>query len=66
MKHHLIRLDRVAGEMNAWLLLIANGLGMLDLAVLVAKCIPAVTMSSAAAGHELAGLPPSLAGNSRG
>jgi len=40
MKRHLMRLDRIAGEMNAWLLVIAIGLGMLDLAVLVAKCIP--------------------------
>ena len=44
MKRHLMRLDRIAGEMNAWLLVIAIGLGMLDLAVLVAKCIPAVTV----------------------
>ena len=44
MKHHLMRLDRIAGEMNAWLLVIAIGLGMLDLAVLVAKCIPAVAV----------------------
>src|SRR5690349_18905087 len=40
MKHHLVRLDRVAGELNAWLLAIAIGLGMLDLTVLVAKCMP--------------------------
>jgi hypothetical protein len=42
MKHHLVRLDRVAGELNAWLLAIAIGLGMLDLTVLVAKCMPAL------------------------
>jgi len=47
MKHHLIRLDRIAGEMNAWLLVIAIGLGMLDLAVLVAKCMPTMTVSPA-------------------
>jgi hypothetical protein len=55
MKHHLIRLDRIAGEMNAWLLVIAIGLGMLDLAVLVAKCMPAVTVPPATegtAGHQ--------------
>jgi hypothetical protein len=55
MKHHLIRLDRIAGEMNAWLLVIAIGLGMLDLAVLVAKCMPAMTVPAAAtgtAGHD--------------
>ena len=50
MKHHLIRLDRIAGEMNAWLLVIAIGLGMLDLAVLVAKSMPAMTVSPAATG----------------
>jgi len=48
MKRHLLRLDRIAGEMNVWLLVIAVGLGMLDLAVLVAKCIPAVTVPPAA------------------
>ncbi|MBV8938017.1 MAG: hypothetical protein JO095_19740 [Alphaproteobacteria bacterium] len=40
MKNHLMRLDRVAGELNAWLLAIAIGLGMLDLTVLIAKCMP--------------------------
>jgi len=32
MKQRLLRLDRIAGQMNAWLLVIAIGLGMLDLA----------------------------------
>jgi len=50
MKRHLLRLDRIAGEMNVWLLVIAVGLGMLDLAVLVAKCIPAVTVPPPAGG----------------
>jgi hypothetical protein len=40
MKHPLVRLDRVAAELNVWLLAIAIGLGMLDLTVLVAKCMP--------------------------
>ena len=40
MKQQLVRLDRIAGELNAWLLAIAIGLGMLDLTVLVAKCLP--------------------------
>ena len=40
MKYHLVRLDRIAGELNAWLLAIAIGLGMLDLTVLIAKCLP--------------------------
>ena len=33
MKQYLFRLDRIAGELNAWLLAIAIGLGMLDLLV---------------------------------
>jgi hypothetical protein len=70
MKQHLARLDRVAGEMNTWLLVIAIGLGMLDLAVLIAKCIPAMPMPPAATtavGHEHAVLlsPPSATGDSR-
>jgi hypothetical protein len=40
MKHHLVRFDRIAGELNAWLLAIAIGLGMLDMTVLIAKCLP--------------------------
>ena len=68
MKHHLMRLDRIAGEMNAWLLVIAIGLGMLDLAVLVAKCIPAVTVApptTSAADHQHAVLFLSQADNPR-
>jgi len=69
MKRHLMRLDRIAGEMNAWLLVIAIGLGMLNLAVLVAKCIPAVTVppppTTNAAGHQHAVLLLSEADNSR-
>jgi hypothetical protein len=42
MKARLARLDRIAHDMNAWLLAIAIGLGMLDLTVLVAKCMPAL------------------------
>ena len=55
MKRRLLRLDRIARRMNAWLLLIAIGLGMLDLAVLVAKCIPALTIpppATGSTGHE--------------
>jgi hypothetical protein len=40
MKQRMVRLDRIASEMNAWLLAVAIGLGMLDLTVLVAKCMP--------------------------
>ena len=50
MRQRLLRLDRIAGQMNAWLLVIAIGLGMLDLAVLVAKCIPALTIQPPATG----------------
>jgi hypothetical protein len=67
MRHHLLRLDRIAGEMNAWLLVIAIGLGMLDLAVLVAKCMPAMTAPPAAtgtAGHAI--LSPSQTDTLRG
>jgi len=40
MKQQLIRLERVAGELNAWLFAIAIGLAVLDFTVLVAKCMP--------------------------
>ncbi len=42
MRQRMVRLDRIAGEMNAWLLAFAIGLGMLDLTVLVAKSLPAL------------------------
>jgi hypothetical protein len=63
MKHRLMRLDRIAGELNAWLLAIAIGLGMLDLTVLIAKCMPALPSSPPASsadgpGHAV-GQPPS-------
>ncbi len=35
--------------MNAWLLAVAIGLGMLDLTVLVAKCLPALPPTPVAA-----------------
>ena len=68
MKNHFLRLDRIAGQMNAWLLVIAIGLGMLDLAVLVAKCMPAMTVTPATTDtgrHEHAIVSPSQADNSR-
>ncbi|HEY1258135.1 MAG TPA: hypothetical protein VGF34_02715 [Stellaceae bacterium] len=40
MKERLVRLDGIARQMNGWLLALAIGLGMLDLTVLVAKCMP--------------------------
>ncbi len=52
MKHHLVRLDRIAGELNAWLLAIAIGLGMLDLTVLVAKCLPPLPRPPAAVSSD--------------
>jgi hypothetical protein len=47
MKSYLTRLDRIAGELNAWLLALAIGLGMLDLPVLIAKCMPALPQTPA-------------------
>jgi hypothetical protein len=52
MKHHLVRLDRIAGELNAWLLAIAIGLGMLDMTVLIAKCLPPLPRTPAAASAD--------------
>ncbi|MBV8122046.1 MAG: hypothetical protein JO081_19165 [Alphaproteobacteria bacterium] len=46
----MIRLDRIANEMNAWLLALAIGLGMLDLTVLVAKCLPPLPQTPIAGG----------------
>jgi hypothetical protein len=70
MKHHLVRLDRIAGELNAWLLAIAIGLGMLDLTVLVAKCLPPlprtpVAMSADGPGHGGTAPPASQASDAR-
>ena len=70
MKERMIRLDRIAREMNAWLLAIAIGLGMLDLTVLVAKCMPALPDTPAASSSDGSDRPPgpasqSRAGNSR-
>lgn len=48
MRERLIRLDQVARAMNAWLLAIAIGLGMLDLTVLAAKCLPVLPETPAA------------------
>ena len=45
----MVRLEHVAGQMNAWLLAFAIGLGMLDLTVLVAKCLPPLPEMPAAA-----------------
>ena len=55
MKQQLVRLDRIAGELNAWLLAIAIGLGMLDLTVLVAKCLPPLPRPPAAVSTDCPG-----------
>jgi hypothetical protein len=52
MKHQFLRLERIAGELNAWLLAIAIGLGMLDLTVLVAKCMPALPRTPVATSAD--------------
>ena len=54
MKQRMVCLDRIAGEMNAWLLAIAIGLGMLDLTVLVAKCLPPLPQTPVAAADASA------------
>jgi hypothetical protein len=55
MKQQLIHLDRVAGELNAWLLAIAIGLATLDVTVILAKCIMAVPTSPASVSSDHSG-----------
>lgn len=57
MKQRMVRLDRIASEMNAWLLAVAIGLGMLDLTVMVAKCLPALPDMPMAAADTTADHP---------
>jgi hypothetical protein len=64
MKERMIRLDRIASEMNAWLLAVAIGLGMLDLTVLVAKCLPSLPEMPVAAAAAPADHAPSPAPSS--
>ncbi|MGA8552294.1 MAG: hypothetical protein WB678_18870 [Stellaceae bacterium] len=61
MKQRLVRLDRIASEMNAWLLAIAIGLGMLDMTVLVAKCLPVLPPLPAASSDAPVAQPPAHA-----
>jgi hypothetical protein len=70
MKEHLVRLERVAGELNAWLFAIAIGLAVLDFTVLVAKCMPPlptlpIATDAAVSGHVGARPAPSKATESR-
>jgi hypothetical protein len=55
MKQQLIRLERVAGELNAWLFAIAIGLAVLDFTVLVAKCMPPLPTAPIATGADRSG-----------
>jgi hypothetical protein len=55
MKEHLVRLERVVGELNAWLLAIAIGLAVLDFTVLVAKCMPPLPTPPTVAAAEASG-----------
>jgi hypothetical protein len=63
MKQRMVCLDRIAGAMNAWLLAIAIGLGVLDLTVLVAQCLPPLPQTPMAAADTSAdhAAPPPLA-----
>jgi hypothetical protein len=55
MKPHLARLDRIAEEMNAWLLAIAFGLAVLYVTVLVANCWPPLPLPPAAGAAKVSG-----------
>ncbi len=61
MKQYLLRLDRIAGQLNGWLLAIALGLAVLDFTVLMVKSILAlpqpVMETSEPAPHHAAALP---------
>ena len=49
IKARVKKLDRLAGEINAWLLLLAIGLGVLDATVMVALLLPPTTQTSESA-----------------
>ena len=52
MKSQLARFERIAEELNAWLLSIAFGLAVLYVTVLVAKCISPLTLPPATTAAE--------------
>lgn len=55
MKQRLAQLDRMAAQMNTLLLVIAIGLGMLDMTVLVGKgMMAAIAQSMPAQGLSMA------------
>ena len=48
MKARAKRLDRIAGEINAWLLLLAVGLAVLDATVMMTLHLPTAQMDQSA------------------
>jgi hypothetical protein len=66
MRQRIGRLDRIASEMNAWLLAVAIGLGMLDLTVLVAKSLPPLPPMQVSAADTSADHPASPASHGSG
>jgi len=67
MRESLIRLDQIAGRLNAWLLAIALGVGMLDFTVFVVKSVPLLPAPPSAFGVDSSGPglshPPSIPGS---
>ena len=55
MKPQLARIERIAEELNPWLLTIAFGLAVLYVTVLVAKCIPPLPRPPATVAAEVSG-----------
>lgn len=66
MRQRMGRLDHIASEMNAWLLAVAIGLGMLDLTVLVAKSLPPLPPMQVSAVDTSADNPSSPASHQTG
>ncbi|MBV8337932.1 MAG: hypothetical protein JO358_21380 [Alphaproteobacteria bacterium] len=55
MKPHLARLERIAEEMNVWLLAIAFGLAVLYVTAFVAKCLQPLALAPASSAAEVTG-----------